>query len=303
MRRRLRATAGAAAALALALAVACSREPVDAGPVLTIGVGSTTEQSVLAALTVVALDAEGIVWDRAEGLSGTNGLRRLARTGEVDLFWDYTGAAWARGLYQQAPPADADDSYERVKFADERDNNFVWLDRAEANATLALFIRRGAEATSELVTLSALSAELTDGAPLCADADFLQREGGLAALAAEYPINLDQLQVLAMPEAQAIEGVAAGECFAGLGTATSGAAYNAGLIPVSDDRQLFPAFVVAPVVREEALEAEPRLPEVLRRITGWLTTERLRELNARVEGGAPPLQVAEEALAEAAPPD
>lgn len=269
---------------------------------MVLGVGSTTEQHVLAALTVVALDRAGIPTEVRTELGGTMGLRREAGRDAIDLFWDYTGAAWALGLGEHAPPADPNESYQRVRRADE-DFGLEWLDPTTANATLALFVRtEDLPASTEPGGLTWLAGVLSGGeAALCADPDFIRRPGGLDALAEAYAIGRDRLQLVGAAEELAIESVAAGDCFAGLATATSGQARLAGLHPVSDDLRLFPAFVIAPVARARALEQHEGLADALAPLVALLDTQSLALLNARVEEGDDPEDVAEDFFAATAP--
>jgi len=289
-----------AAGVLLIAAASCVRSSAQTEPTVVVGVGSTREQAVLAALTVVALEDAGM---RAtlvdEGFDGTLDLRSAARRGDIDLFWDYTGAAWALGLRQEAPPSAPQESYERVAQEDARRNDFIWLEPTKANATLAFFVRNSPDLPPpEGRTLSWLAGRSADPAfSFCADPAFIEREGGLEALAAAYSINFEQVTKTPATENEAIEGVAARRCFAGLGTATSGVARNAALVPVTDDLMVFPAFVVAPVAREAALEETPELRGALASVATVLdTTEKLALLNAAVEGGADPRIVAEQAL-------
>lgn len=287
--------AGRARALFAALLVcaACTAEPEPEEVV--VGVGSTTEQRVLAALTVAALERTGVAVRPVGETAAVGDLRRQAESGDVDLFWDYSGSALSLALLpRQPPPAMPEESFERVARADEERNEFVWLGPTRANATLALFVR-AADAPEGERTLTWLSRELSAGRPLCADRDFLSREGGLPSLAEEYSIAVDALETVPVPEADAIARVAQGECFAGLATATSGDADGAGLVPVDDDLGVFPAFMVAPVVRAPALAAEPRIPGALAPVLE-LDTAALRRLNARAEAGEEPRALAEELL-------
>ena len=282
------------AVLALAATVlsGCGGEPVDASPAVVVGYGSTTEQRVLAALTVVALERAGVPVEVRPDLGDTQRLRRTALRGDIDVFWDYTGAAWALGLGQQAPPADPEESFQRVREAD-RANDLTWLEPTRANATLALFVREADVPAEGPPTLTWLSSQLSTGdAALCADPAFISRSGGLEALAVAYSISLEQMVAVPATEAEAIAAVADGRCLAGLATATSGAARNAGLVPVVDDLGVFPAFVVAPVVRAAALERTPALEEALRGVTELLDSTVLAELNARVEAGTEPGELA-----------
>lgn len=281
------------AALALVLLACTPTAPAGPEP-LVVGIGDSNEQRLLAALTVEALERAGLAVEVQRGLGGTVGLRREALRANVDLFWDYTGAAWALGLLQHAPPADPHESYERVRAADER-NDLVWLDPTTANATLALFIRSDdLPAPDEPRGMSWLAGVLSseEPTPLCADEDFISRPGGLDSLAEAYGIATERLVAEAASEAEAIAAVAEQRCFAGVATATSGAARLAGLVPVADDLGVFPAFVIAPVIREDALGRHPGVGAALAPVIESIDTATLARLNAEVEAGGEPGSVA-----------
>lgn len=301
---RRRSVRSVLAALVAPLVVAgCLPAFTQTAPTVVVGVGSTDEQRLLAALSIVALDHAGVSPEVRPDLGGTVDLRREAIRGNVDVFWDYTGAAWALGLHQQTPPADPTESYERVRRADE-DRDLTWLEPTDANATLALFVREADLPVGEPATLSWLSRGLS-GQEVCADEDFIERPGGMADLAMAYAFNVEEVRMVASDEDTAIARVAAGRCYAGLATATSGEARRAGLARVADDLVVFPAFVVAPVVRSAVLEAVPEVEEAFAPLVSLLDTDGLAALNAQVAAGADPEVVAEEALAEVLdpPPD
>lgn len=278
----------------------CLPATSEPAPTVVVGVGSSDEQRLLAALSIMALNRAGLTPEIRPDLGGTVDLRREALRGNIDVFWDYTGAAWALGLHQQTPPADPRESYERVRRADE-ERNLTWLQPTAANATLALFVQESAVLDGEAATLSWLSRSLSDQR-LCADPDFIERPGGLEDLARAYAFNLDDVRLVPSGETEAIERVASGSCYAGLATATSGAARSADLVPVADDLVVFPAFVVAPVARTRSVDAVPEIADVFATVAGLLDTARLAALNARVGEGADPELLAEELLAEALPP-
>lgn len=265
----------------LALAGCGEGQDVDADAIV-VGVGSTVEQEVLAALTVVALEDAGLEAELAVDLGDTVGVRREALRGEVDVHWGYTGAAWALGLRQQDPPADPGESLARVRQED-ADRGLRWLEASEADATLALFVRDDAAPEDDRPTLEWLAQEASARErTLCVDPDFRDRPGGLEDLAALHGMDLDRVPVRGMDAEEAVAGVAEGACFAGLAPATSGEAHREGLVRVRDERGVFPAFVVAPVVREATLEEHPRLAEALRSVTTLLDTGTLARLNDQV---------------------
>ena len=290
-----------AVSVLLALSGACVQPDQPDQPRIVVGVGSTTEQRVLAALTVAVLSDAGMATEVESDLGGTVGLRRAAISSDIDIFWDYTGAAWSLGMGQQAPPSDPEESFQRVSLADER-NGLTWLPPSGANATLALFVRRGDLPPQDRPRgLSWLAGVLSAGdRHLCADAEFITRSGGLEALASAYAIDLERLTgaSIAASEQAAIDGVASRRCFAALATATSGEARLKGLVPVTDDLMVFPAFTVAPVARTQRLEAVPELATVVETLTRTVDTAALAALNAQVENGRDPARVAEEFLDE-----
>jgi osmoprotectant transport system substrate-binding protein len=295
---RLRRVLGCLLVATLLLA-GCDAAPAGEETLAVIGVGSTVEQQVLAALAVAALADAEIATQVRPDLGATVELRRQALGAEIDLFWDYTGAAWALGLGQQNPPSQPLESFQRVQQED-LGNGLTWLRPTTANATLALFVRAddlppGPEPNG----MGWLAGALSIGAEaLCVDEDFRRRPGGLEALAAAYPMDLGRLTLVPAAEEAAIEEVAAGRCFAGLATATSGEASNAGLVPVADELGVFPAFIVAPVARTAALAELPGLEAALARVTEQLDTAALARLNAEVDRGADPGELARRFLAE-----
>lgn len=285
------------------MASACT----EAGAALSvvIGAGGTAEQQVLAALAHETVRRAGVPVELRDAGGGTTGMRRAALAGQIDLYWDYTGAAWTLGMREGAPPADPLESWERVAQADE-DRGLRWLEPSAANATLALVVRRAdLPAAGQPRGLGWLAGELSSGQRrLCADPDFIARGDGLASLAAEYGIDTAGMPRRAAGEADAIAAVAAGDCFAGLATATSGAARAADLVPVADELGVFPAFVIAPVVREGSPADRRLVTAALERVSAALDTPTMARLNAQVASGDDPSTVARgflDALAEAEP--
>ena len=287
------------AAVLACLALTGCLDRAEGAPHVVVGAGTSVEQQVLAALSEAVLTDAGFDVQIRGDLGDTRGLRREALAGAIDVYWDYTGAAWALGMNMEAPPADPVESYERVKRADEA-RDLVWLPPSAANATLALFVRRGdLPAEQGRRGLSWLAGELSGGdRALCADADFIRRPGGLEALADAYAIDLTRVVEAAIPapEDVALEQASRGRCFAALATATSGVARGLGLEPLADDLMVFPAFVLAPVARTATLTQLPGVGDALTSLSAVLDTPAVAALNAEVEQGSTPADVADDFL-------
>jgi len=126
------------------------------------------------------------------------------------------------------------------------------------------------------------------------DQDFANRPDGREALRA-YGMSLERQDIEAAP-ANVVLAVVNGQCLAALSTASDGAAWRVGLQPVEDDLEVFPAFVIATQVRDEARLAVPGLVPAVAPLTSQLTAELLGGWNARILAGAIPATVAADAV-------
>ena len=68
------------------------------------------------------------------------------------------------------------------------------------------------------------------------------------------------------------------------GYATDGMISALKLKRLKDDRNLWPPYYVVPVVRKDALDANPKVAEVLNRVSAMLDEAALAEMNYKVDG-------------------
>lgn len=270
-------------------------------PPVRVGTGPQPESQLLAAVMVSLLTEAGIGAE-VVGRDAAADARRALELGDVDVIPAYTGEAWLEVLNRADPPSDQATSLARVAEADES-QGLVWLrppiqggvTAPPADATFA-FVVADDGPHGDVTTLSQLATRLgqVEDPLLCVDPDFAERPDGLPVVLDAYSIAVGPDGVLAAEPADAVNGVAAGDCDAGLTSATDGAAWAAGQRPLIDDLGVFPAFVVAPVVDEDDLE---QVETALRPLTQQLTTAMLGSWNARVVQGEAPAVVAEEVAA------
>lgn len=274
--------------------------PVDAVRVAATGDG---EGQVLAAVVTRLLEDADLPVE-VVGFSDARDARQALQLGAVDVAIGYTGEAWLASLGRADPPGDVEASFGPVR-ADDARRGIVWLSPrfddgggAPANATFAFVVRGPPGADADLRTVSQLAARLGEqpDATVCVDREFGTREDGLRAVLDAYRVRSDRPFVAADPQ-EAVRAVADGGCIAGLTTATDGAAWAAGLRPLEDDLGVFPAFVVAPQVREELLDDRPQVRRALQPLSE-LTTALLGGWNAAALDGTPPDELAETAVGE-----
>ena len=146
---------------------------------------------------------------------------------------------------------------------------------------------------SQLVALAA-STELTFSAPV----DFEEREDGLLGLRTVY--GEFDASVNGVAPGIKYQAFLDGDANVVLAFSTDAEIAINDLIVLEDDKGLWPPYRVAPVVRQDTLDANPDLAPALNALAPVLTTELMTAMNARVIGDekAEPADVAKDFLVE-----
>lgn len=292
--------------LLAACATAGDALPEDGSTAVTdpIRVASGPDQETVLLAHVVAelLEAAGIPAELV-AFSDARQARQALERGAVHARVGYTGESWLESLGRPDPPGEPRESFVAVRDHDDA-MGIMWfrprfvegIDTPPANATFAFVVQGPPSIDADLRTMSQLATRLSEqpDALVCVDREFGSRDDGLRAVLAAYSVRSDRRFVAADPE-EAVLGVVAGDCLAGLTTATDGAAWGAGLRPLVDDLRVFPAFVPLPQLRAEVVEATPGLRAAIGPMPAQLTTELLGTWNARVLTGEPVEEVAADA--------
>jgi osmoprotectant transport system substrate-binding protein len=291
---------------ALGCAPGADASDPDGGPeAVRVAAAADAETTLLAHAAVGLLAAEGLPAE-VVSFSDARDTRQALELGAVDVRIGYTGESWLETLGRADPPGDPRTSVAAVRDHDV-DEGIVWLrprygeggDAPPANATFSLAVMGPPGRDADLRSVSELATRLSEqpDARVCVDREFGSRTDGLRAVLEAYSVRSDRPFLAATPE-EAVLGVAAGDCLAGLTTATDGQAWRAGLQPLVDDLEVFPAFVVLPQVRAELLEERPAARVALTPMANELTNQLLARANASVAGGADVEAAADDLAAE-----
>ncbi|MGE7473454.1 glycine betaine ABC transporter substrate-binding protein [Bosea sp. NPDC003192] len=266
-------------ALAGAVVLAGLASPVVAQTV-KVGSKNFTEQYVLAEIYAAALENAGIKVVRKINLGGTLIAHQALTTGEIDLYPEYTGTALisvVKGKVQSDPDA----VYKEVKDFYESNFKVTWLKPDAINNGYALLVRPETAAAHNLKTLSDLG-KVASTLILGAGPEFSERADGLPGLKATYGAVFKEFKQFAKLGLR-YDALAAKQIEVANGFATDWQIADGKLVALDDDKQLFPPYYVAPVIRQDTLAANPKIAATLDALSPLLDNDTMRKLNARVE--------------------
>ncbi|PSN11091.1 quaternary ammonium transporter [filamentous cyanobacterium CCP5] len=286
-------------ALGLSVAVAIAACGGGGGGEDTISVGSKdfTEQLILGEMYALLLEEEGLTVERKLNLGGTPVAQAALESGEIDLYPEYTGTGLLTVL--KAPVmTDPQEVYQTVADGYAEQFNLVWLEPAPMNNTQALATTPEVAEEYGLTSISDLAANASQ-LVMIGPPEFEVREDGLPGIKEAYG-DFDLESYKAVDAGLRYQGLVDGEADVAVAFGTDGeiAAYD--LLVLEDDKNIFPPYQVAPVVRQEALEANPEIADALNRLSPLLDDDTMRQLNYEVSGNQrEPADVAREFLVDA----
>jgi osmoprotectant transport system permease protein len=250
------------------------------GDTVVVGSKNFTEQVILGELVAQAIEDEGGVHVvRKLNLGGTFVCDRGIRTGDLDVYVEYTGTA-VTAVFHEEVPHDSAQAFERARELYARASVAV-LSPLGFNNTFTILVRRQDAQALGLRTIEDLRAVAGRWTPGFGY-EFLQRDDGYAGLIRTY-----DLQFGAPPRGMDLSLIyrALGERQVDViaGDATSALIKTFDLAALEDSRRYFPPYDAVPLVRTATLLRYPAVRRALARLAGRVSDENMRALNAAVD--------------------
>ena len=269
---------------------------------VTVKVGSKefTEQLILGEITKQVLTDAGATVEDETGLVGSKVVRAALDSGDIDMYWEYTGTGWITHLGNTTPVVGSEEQFEAVKEADAA-NNIVWLDPAPFNNTYAIALASEKATELGLTDLSGLATFAGANAAqatLCAAAEFLGRDDGLPGLEKAYGMKFSNVSELEL--GLVYTSIDKGDpCIFGEVFATDGRIAALDLTVLEDDKSFFPSYLPSLNVRKEVFDANPQLADLFAPVAAALDTATMQNLNSQVDvDGKEPADVAKQFLTD-----
>ena len=270
---------GGILALSLIALVACGNSSSKTD---TIKVGSKdfTESLIVSEIYADALEDNGYTVERVQNIASSV-IPQSIETGEVDIYPEYTGTALL-SIFNLTLETDPDKVYDTIKKAYEDGGVLTVLDYAQANDSAGIAVKTSVAKEYNIYTISDLQKN-ADKIRFASQGEFDEREDGIVGLEKVYgPFNFAsstvydnslKYQVLENDEADATPAYT-----------TEGQLVNTDKFTVlEDDKHFWPPYNLVPVVRQDVLDANPEIADIINKVDATLDTQTVIELNAKVD--------------------
>lgn len=261
---------------------------------LVVGGKNFTEQLLLSSMTAQYLRSKGYEVELKNGLGSTL-MRTAQESGQLDVVWEYTGTSLIVYNHVDAKLDEAA-SYALVKQLDDQ-LGLVWLDESGLNNTYAFAMSQQLADELHINTLDDLAAYFrrsrqqgdSEEHLVGVDYEFASRPDGLGPMQQLYDFELDRSELRQMDSGLVYTALRNQQLFAGLTYSSDGRIKGFGLKLLEDNKGYFAAYKATPVVRKEVLEQNPQLASQLNALAAVIDTEKMTELNRRVDIGQEPV--------------
>jgi osmoprotectant transport system substrate-binding protein len=249
---------------------------------IVVGGKNFTEQQIMSQMTAQLLQAKGFKPDVKAGM-GSAVLRQAQESGQIDVYWEYTGTSLItyNKINDRLSPAD---TYAKVKELDAA-KGLVWLNPSKANNTYSLAMNQDEAKKLGIATISDLAAKVKGGAKLtlASNAEFYARPDGLKPLEERYGFEFPRVRVKRMDTGLVYQALKEKQVDVGLVFATDGRVPAFNFVVLKDDKGFFPNYALTPVVRKQWLDANPKAADALNALSAKLDDATMARLNASVD--------------------
>jgi osmoprotectant transport system permease protein len=275
-----RRTALAAVAAALAVALIAGAAAARSRAAIVVGSKNFTEQVVLGELVAQTIEREtGLTVQRRLNLGGTLICDRALRSGDIDVYVEYTGTALT-AVFHQSAATDPRAVFDTVRQEYARTGRTL-LPPLGFDNTFAILVRGKDARTLGLKTIDDAS-RVTPRWRAGFGYEFLERPDGYPGLSRTYGLRFAAAPHV-MDLTLSYRALSSGQVDLIAGDATAGLISALDLVQLEDNRHYFPPYDAAPVARAQTLLKYPRVREALERLGGRVTAGEMRRMNYAVD--------------------
>lgn len=256
------------------------------GNTITIGSKNFSENIILGEMFAQLIESNtNLKVNRKLNLNGTFVAFEALKNGELDIYPDYTGTGFMSHLKLSLKKDSggrytSDEIYQIVKKDFNDKFKITWLKPLGFNNTYALAVKQDFADKNNLKKVSDLlkiSPQIVFGA----EHEFFDRPDGYPGLIETYGLNFkgtEKMEPSLKYQAISQDKMQVTDAFS-----TDGQLIKYKLKILEDDKQFFPPYYAAPLVRNSTLKKHPELESVLNSLAGKISDSEMQQLNYKVD--------------------
>ena len=272
------AVVGSAATTSSANAAGTSLKGVN----VIVGSKDFTESIVLSKIVKQFIIANGGKVTDKTNIKGSSTTREAMVSGDINMYWEYTGTAWL--VYQKQTDVNiAPDALYKKVVAGDRAAKVTWLPMTSFNDTYAWAITKANATKYGIKTYSDLAKKLPAGSSWCVESEFQGRPDGWAGFKKAYSISDSNITTKVLDTGAIYQATKDGQCMVGEVFATDGRIGALGLMVPQEDISYFPPYNAALTMTDATAKKYPQLVKALAPIAAKISNATMQNLNARVD--------------------
>lgn len=255
-------------------------EGTSKGATIKVGTKDFTENLIVGELYALALEDAGYKVERVPNIAGSVIHTSLVNN-EIDLYPEYTGTGLL-SILKKDLITDPEEVYKTVKDEYEKQFKITWLEYSQANDGQGLVIRTDVAKKFGISKISDLQKHASE-IRFASQGEFDQREDGIPALEKVYgEFNWKSSKVY--DNGLKYEVLKNNEADVSPAYTTEGQLINTEEFTLlEDDKNVWPPYNLAPVVKDTVLEANTDIADILNKVSSKLDTKTVTALNAKVD--------------------
>lgn len=287
--KRLSMTAGAAVMLATLALAGCGSSSTGTGntsggtsanknsnTTLVVASKKDPDGQLLASMYALLLQQQGFKVTTKIPLGDTNTVESAIKSGQIDIFPEFTGTAL--GLLKDSSTGNAQQDYNKVKQAYESQFQITWLEPAyKLNDSYSL-------CTSQAVAKKYNLKTIADVAPVASKLVLTAQSDAINPVVKpmDTAYGLKWKNIVYLDESLSFDAVNKGTADMNICYSTDPTIVTDNFVVLQDTKNVFPIYNPAPLVRDSVLNAHPSIAKTLNPLESHLTTAKIVQLIKQV---------------------
>lgn len=247
---------------------------------IRVGTKDFTENLIVGELYSLALEDAGYEVERVPNIAGSIVHTSLVND-KIDLYPEYTGTGLL-SILKMNLLTDPEEVYKTVKEEYKKQFKITWLQYSQANDGAGLVIRTEVSKKLGITTISDLQKYASE-IRFASQGEVDQREDGIPALEKVYG-DLNWKSSKVYDNGLKYEVLKNDEADVAPAYTTEGQLVNIDEFTLlEDDKHVWPPYNLAPVIRDNVLDSNPEIADIINKVSSSLDTKTITALNAKVD--------------------